>query len=102
MTTVSFHPPSAYNCVVIPRFFFYKNLCTPDYCANVADIRCLYDFSPQILLVTSPPEILGEFCWKCKQVGLNVKCSFLVQNRNVFAAVEKVPKYQTAADSEHC
>jgi hypothetical protein len=42
--------------------------------------------SPQILLVTSSSEILGEFCWKCKQVGLNVECSFLVQNRNVFAA----------------
>jgi hypothetical protein len=66
------------------------------------DIRGLYDFSPQNLLVTSSPEIFGEFCWKCTQVGLNVKCSFLVQNRNVFAFVGKIPKYQIAADSEHC
>jgi hypothetical protein len=64
-------------------------------------LKVLYDFSAQILLVKSSPEILGEFCWKCTQVGLNVKCSFLVQNRNVFAVVGKIPKYQTAADSEH-
>jgi len=35
-------------------------------------------------------------------VGLNVKFSFLFQNRNVFEVVGKNPKYKTAADSEHC
>jgi len=101
MTTVSFHPPSAYNFVW--HLDFCKNLCTlyKRSLRKSSGYKVLISF-PQILLVTSSPEIYGEFCWKCTQVGLNVKLSFLVHNRNVFAVVGNIPKYQTATDSEHC